>query len=1319
MENARLIWAGDHTSRSKRFGVRRRVVGIAMLLAVICCAASPAAAQPQKVSLLLKWDHQFQFAGYYAALWQGYYSEAGIDVEFRTRVQPDGSLLNVVNEVAEGRADFGVGAIDILVARDQGIPLVILTSIFQRSPYAMVSLSDTPLARPQDLIGKRIAYQEGALGGMELDALLNTARIDREAIVRVPFQPGVDPLVAGVFDVGVSYPSSALWRAKELGVELNLLYPSDFETPFYGDTLFTHRRLLDVNPDLVRRFRDATLRGWQYAMDRPDEIAERIARELKPVLPVDDFHAFCRFEAGMVRDWMRYPEVEIGATNSWRWNGIYRQLARAGLVKGDAAMGGLVFEDYRAPGVGTGASRSALVLFLIASVIALILVILFLFTSMKHWGLPAAASAIILAGTYLVDQTQRESRLQDYRYQIASQIGGLRSQIEGSLRADVQLVKSLAAFIAMRPDLTQDEFATFASSLLDRHPTIRATVAAPDLVVRYVYPLEGNQAVIGLDYQTHPTQREAALRAVESNIEIIAGPLELLQGGKGLVVRYPVRLPPDPATGERKLWGLVGVSLDFNKMASVTGLTNLSASLDIALRGRDGLGDAGEVFYGDGALFNREPVLQDVAFSSGKWQIAAEPRGGWATVDRPGFLTWGTGCMLLSMVLAMLIIRQRQALKEEANAQRIAALEATRARAQALAKVSTLKHDFEAKQVILSPEFCDLIGLDPVERVIPEKEFLLHVHPRDRERLEKLAEFGKRSLSRFSSEVELLHKNGRVIHVLMQSEVASRKGERPASSFVTVQDISERYEAQAALRESEERFTLAMLGSNDMLWDANLISGKVYYSPRFREMLGLGAEAIDGTPEMAIERIHPEDRDRILAEFRAALEGTTEKIEAEFRMVAVGGEVLDILSRALVVRDEEGVPVRVVGTNVDLTPVKRAERAALKLQEELQQAHKMESIGHLAGGIAHDFNNILASILGYAELSASELRAEGAKDRIEQYLGEVENAALRGRDLVRQLLTFSRPGKAAEESVNIGDAVQEALGILRSTLPATIALETELGEEPLHTRASPSQMHQLLMNLVINARDAIPEVGRVRVELRRSQSSGSVCASCGKHFDGTYGVISVSDNGCGIPPEDLARIFEPFYTSKELGKGSGMGLAVVHGTLHAMGGHLTVESTVGNGTVIRVYLPLIEGPSPSATEKPVASGLEKYRGCRILLAEDEAAVAGFLSEALRQAGFEVEHCEDGRSALEHFSVNPDRYDLVITDHSMPHMSGTRLAERIREARPGLPIILVSGFTESEDGPGSTDPPVSIVLQKPVRLASLLGAIEQALGSRSS
>jgi PAS domain S-box-containing protein len=1221
--------------------------------------------------------------------------------------------------VAEGRADFGVGSIDILVARDQGIPLVILASIFQRSPYAMMSLSDTPLATPQDLVGKRIAYQEGALGGMEVDALLDTARIDREAIVRVPFQPGVDPLVAGAFDVGVSYPSSALWRAKELGVELNLLYPSDFETPFYGDTLFTHRRLLDVNPDLVRRFRDATLRGWQYAMDRPDEIAERIARELKPVLPVEDFHAFCRFEAGMVRDWMRYPEVEIGATNSWRWNGIYRQLSRAGLVKGGAAMGGLVFDDYRVPGVGTGASRSALVLFLIAFGIALILVILFLFTSMKHWGLPAAASAIILAGTYLVDQAQREARVQDYRYQIAGQIGGLRSQVEGSLRADVQLVKSLAAFIAMNPDLTQEEFATFASSLLDQHPTIRATVAAPDLVVRFAHPLEKNQAVIGLDYQTHPTQREAALRAVESDVEIIAGPLELLQGGKGLVVRYPVLLPPNPDTGERKLWGLVGGSLDFNKLAAATGLTNLSNSLDIALRGRDGLGDAGEVFFGDGALFNREPVLQDVTFSSGKWQIAAEPRGGWTAVDRPAFLTWATGCMLLSLVLAMLIYRQRQALKEEANAQRIVALEATRARAQALAKVSTIKHDFDTKQVILSPEFCELIGLEPVEIAIPEKEFLLHVHPRDRERLEKLGDFGKRSLARFSTEVALLHKDGRGIEVLMQSEVASRKGVHPASSFITVQDISERYEAQAALRESEERFTLAMLGSNDMLWDANLLTGKVYYSPRFREVLGMGAEAIEGTPEMAIEHFHPEDRDRALAEFRSALRGKAEKTEIEFRMIGGEGEVLDILSRALVVRDEEGTPVRLVGTNVDLTPVKRAERAALKLQEELQQAHKMESIGHLAGGIAHDFNNILASILGYAELSESELRVDGAADRIERYLREVENAALRGRDLVRQLLTFSRPGKAAEESVNIGDAVQEALGILRSTLPATITLETELGEQPLHTRASPSQLHQLLLNLVINARDAIPEVGRIRVELRRGQASEQVCASCGQHFSGEYGVISVSDNGCGIPPEDVARIFEPFYTSKELGKGSGMGLAVVHGTLHGMAGHLTVESKVGQGTEMRVFLPLLQDASPAAKAAPAMSTPEALRGCRILLAEDEAAVAGFLSEALRQAGFEVEHCEDGRKALEHFSANPDRFDLVITDHSMPHMSGTRLAERIREARPELPIILVSGFTEPDEGSSLAQPPVSIVLQKPVRLANLLAAIREVLTAQSS
>lgn len=1291
----------------------RAAVAVALL---VLFASLPASAQLDHVTLLLKWDHQFQFAGYYAAQWQGYYADAGIDVEFQTRVQPDGSLLNVVDEVAEGRADFGVGSIDILVARDQGIPLIIVSSIFQRSPYALVSLKDVPLASPKDLIGKRVAYQAGALGGMELDALLYTERIPPSAITRVPFLPGIEPLLEGKFDVGMSYPSSALWRSKELGVDINLLYPSDFETPFYGDTLFTHRRLVDKNPNLVRRFREATIRGWQYAMDRPEEVALRIAADLKPTLPVDDFLEFCRFEADMIREWIRYPEVELGTTNSWRWASLYRQLARTGLVKGDAGLEGLVLDDTGVAGARQAPSPALLALLLIAAALTLGLLVLFLFTSLKHWGLPLVAAGIIFAGIYAVDQFQRQAVIQNSRFEISNRVGALRAQFEGALKANVQLVQSIASYAAMHPDFSEQEFSDFAERLQTGNDAIRAIVVAPDLVVKYAHPKEGNEAVIGLDYNTVPAQRAAALRAVETRAPLVAGPFELMQGGLGLVLRYPVFTPDPIDPAKERLWGLAGVSLDYDKLAAEVGLLSLSLDLDIALRGRDGLGEKGDVFYGDGQVFDQDPVIQDVNFASGKWQLAAAPRGGWSRLDRPVLETWIAGCLLLSLVLLILIFRERQERERDANARRLSELEATRARAQSLARVSTMRHDLVADTVTLSPELCELLGLDATERCIPDKEFLQYVSEKDRERINRLGKFASTSNTRFSTDAEFLRTDGKSIFVHMQSEVVMLRNGKPAMNFIMIQDITKRYEAEHALQESEERFTLAMLGSNDMLWDVNLLTRKVYYSPRFREMLHLGLE---DSPEASIAFIHPDDRARVLGAFERALREQKEKLELELRMVTRDEKVRDVFTRALVVYDENGTPLRMVGTNVDVTPLKNAEREALRLQSQLQQSQKMEAIGHLAGGIAHDFNNILASILGYTELSVAGLNSGTASGKIKEYLAEVERAATRARDLVRQLLSFSRPDDSKAEYVSVSVTLEEVLKILKSTLLATIDIRANICKETLVTRASTVQLHQLILNLVINARDSIVDTGHVEVSVTRAMAPPSICASCRAEFSGEYACIRVSDNGCGIPPEIADRIFEPFYTSKQPGRGSGMGLAVVHGTLHSMGGHLIVDSVTGEGTTITVYLPLEHA---TASRQEITSRqytLSDFRGRRILVAEDEDAVAGFLVEALQHAGFEVAHRPNGREALNAFKEGPDTFDLILTDHSMPEMSGVALAGEINRIRPDIPIILVSGYTDMGESAVANSPGITKVMQKPVRIAGLLATIGEVLTQAES
>jgi len=1285
---------------------------VLLLLALLFLFPNQVRADNDKVVLQLKWDHQFQFAGYYAAQWQGYYADAGIEVEMRTRLGANGEILDVVKEVDEGRADFGIGSTDILLARDNDIPLVILASIFQRSAHTLVSLDTIPLANPSDLRGRTISYQPGTPDAIETDSLLHSVNLSDKDVTKVPFEPGIAGLVEGRFEIGAEYPSAALWRAKELGIKVNLLYPSDYETPFYGDTLFTHQRLAESDPDLCRRFRDASIRGWQYAMEHPDEICTRIALEMKRTLPVTDYAAFVRFEADLVRSWMRFPQVNVGTTNSWRWTSVYRQLQQAGLVKGQADLSSLVLDE--ASGVVDSPSQLwSFAAFVVGAVLAVGLMVLFLFTSLRHWALPALAVVMILGAIYMIERTQHEARVQGARLDLSNKLGALRAQLVGELRSDIQLLKGLTAHIGLNPNLSAEDFEILCSYLTDGHSNLRSVVAAPDLVVNYVYPLEGNEAVVGLNYREHPVQSEAALRALERKDIVVAGPMPLVQGGTGIVMRYPVYLRPTDGASPT-LWGLIGVSIDFDALMASAGVLGLSLEADLAIRGKDGLGEHGEVMFGNSSVFSGEPVIQEVAFPSGSWQIAAMPRGGWDAGLGPDWVVWAAGLLILSLILMMLIFRERQAREHRENARRLEAVEATRARAQALARVSTVKHNFTSHTVLMSPEFCEMLGLEAEERVIPDIDFLQYVEPADHDRILKIAQLSRRTNSKYSFDTQLIRADGRVRRVHLQSEMISDAQGRTTGNFITVQDITERYEAQEALRQSEERFALAMLGSNDSLWDVDLVSLKVYYSPRFREMFGLGSNWNGSTGADAVAFIHPEDHDRVLREFNQVLQSQEDNLETELRAVRPDGRVLDILTRAHIARDESGNPVRMVGTNVDVTPLKDAERETRRLQAQLQQAQKMESIGHLAGGIAHDFNNILASILGFNELAINGLSSGAAKERLERYLSEVERAAIRARDLVQQLLTFSRPSGAAMQNVPVSSVVRDTVKMLRAAVPSTIAMETELLDKELFVLANPVQLHQVVLNLMVNARDAVGEQGSISVRVAREACPPCTCASCHQVFAGEFVTVTVSDNGTGISRENIARIFEPFFTTKEQGKGTGMGLAVVHGTIHGMGAHLVIDSELGRGTRVSLYLPLATPETLEAEGELPAPVAGRLKGARILIAEDEDAVAGFMTEALVHAGCTVERRENGRDALSCFEQSPYAFDLLLTDQAMPLMSGVALAEQVLKLRPGMPIILVSGYSESINEATAPAMGISMFLSKPVSLSVLLDAVSHVL-----
>ena len=384
------------------------------------------------------------------------------------------------------------------------------------------------------------------------------------------------------------------------------------------------------------------------------------------------------------------------------------------------------------------------------------------------------------------------------------------------------------------------------------------------------------------------------------------------------------------------------------------------------------------------------------------------------------------------------------------------------------------------------------------------------------------------------------------------------------------------------------------------------------------------------------------------------------------------------------------------------------------LERQLRQAQKMELIGHLTGGIAHDFNNILSAVFGYAEL------IQMAPDVVRNpplalYVQEILQAGIRAKELVAQLLTFSHRREAATQAIDVTSIIQEVTKLLRSTMPTSISIDCVIADALPEVLISPVQLHQIVMNLGVNARDAMEESGMVRIKAEQVTLEGTQsCASCHTNYSGTYLMISVRDSGAGIQPEHLLRIFDPFFTTKEVGRGSGLGLSVLHGIIHSANGHIEVRTVQNQGTEFRVYLPPHSSevsPTPVDTKKD--SGHSLIRG-RVMVVDDEASIVGFMTVLLENLGCQVTGLTSSTKALQMFQNDPGCVDLVITDQTMPELTGVELARGMLACRPDIPIILSTGYSNVIDDEAVRTAGIRRFLMKPVPARVLADVVAEYL-----
>jgi len=537
-------------------------------------------------------------------------------------------------------------------------------------------------------------------------------------------------------------------------------------------------------------------------------------------------------------------------------------------------------------------------------------------------------------------------------------------------------------------------------------------------------------------------------------------------------------------------------------------------------------------------------------------------------------------------------------------------------------------------------------------------------------------------------EKRYVHRHGRSVWVLVSVTLVRDAGGRPAHFIAQMQDITDRREAERALRENEEKYRSVVDGTRNVIFQTDGEGRWTFLNPAWTELTG--APVAESLGRSFLDGVHPDDRAACAEALRPVLEGAQEYCQHQARYLTRAGEVrwVDLHARApRRTRDGDdatagsgaggrsagGAPRGVAGTLTDVTERKQ-------LEEQLRQAQKMEAVGRLAGGVAHDFNNLLTAIKGYGGLLLEALHPSDARRADAE---EINKAADRAAALTRQLLAFSRKQVLKPVVLDLNTVVTDMESMLRRLIGEDVLLTTGLDADLGPVRADRGQLEQVLMNLVINARDAMPGGGRLSVETANVDVRRRFVDRQLSVDPGHYVMLAVKDTGCGMDEETQQHIFEPFFSTKGVG-GTGLGLATVYGIVRQSGGFIRVESALGDGTTIAVHLPRTADAVPASERAPTAAPALSLAGREtVLLCEDEDALRSLARRVLERLGYAVLEARHGAEAIVVAAAHPGEIALVVTDVVMPQMGGRELVEQLSTVRPSVRVLYMSGYTDGD------------------------------------
>ncbi|MBS1842465.1 MAG: PAS domain-containing protein [Acidobacteria bacterium] len=600
-----------------------------------------------------------------------------------------------------------------------------------------------------------------------------------------------------------------------------------------------------------------------------------------------------------------------------------------------------------------------------------------------------------------------------------------------------------------------------------------------------------------------------------------------------------------------------------------------------------------------------------------------------------------------------------------------------------------------AKWHFVSPQIQEYLGYTAEEWLADPTLWLRHVHPEDRELVLAEEQRLHKTGSAFFAEYRMVSKDGRVIWFRDESMIIRPEGMDAPVLYGILFDISERKATESALRESEERLRLALEAAHLGMWEWDPETDALFWDDRHCSLFGLDPKQAPATAAKFIDYVHTDDRDWVKHAVREALR-TDESYVAEYRVRWPDGKEHWLASAGRVLqRNQNSRACRMRGITYDVTDRRG-------LEEHLRRAQKMEAIGQLAGGVAHDFNNLLMVIRGHVELL---MNRPGVDTSVARNAEAIQKASDRAAGITQQLLAFSRKQVLQARVIEMRTVVKDIANLLRRLLGPMVEFRLQLPQEPLWVRADESQLEQVVLNLAINARDAMPNGGTVTAIVDRVAADSHFVRRRPGMPEKDYIRLRVIDTGTGMDAATQARIFEPFFTTKEFGKGTGLGLATVYGVVKQSDGWIWVDSALGSGTTFEIFLPAVNEPGEEdakAEHKSRQAGGSET----ILVVDDEEGVREVASQYLSSRGYRVLAAESGAQALQMAKNESGKIDVLVTDALMPGMSGPALAKELLAQRPSTKVLYISGYAEDtsllEDARQRGD----AFLQKPFGLDSL-------------